>query len=234
MEKAANKLYRYERKFFIPTMDNHGVEDILKQNHAFFREIFETRYINNIYFDSIDKKSFFDNIDGVADRTKYRIRWYGDLFGLIEKPVLEVKIKKGLVGLKEIYPLPSFTVDKNFTCNRMVELIKSAVEVPEGRRELMSFLKPMLLNRYKRKYFSSTFNDFRATIDSEMEYYSIKESFNNFIDKVVDDRSTILELKYGPDKDVSAEQITKQFPFRLTKSSKYTTGIDALTKSNLL
>lgn len=234
MEKAVNKNFRYERKFFIPTMDSYGVENILKQNHAFFREIFETRFINNIYFDSLTKKSFFDNVDGVADRTKYRIRWYGELFGFIENPILEVKIKKGLLGTKELYSLPSFTLDKNFNNNTMSELLESATELPEHRRELMSFLNPMLLNRYKRKYFSSTFDDFRATIDSEMEYYSISEGFNNFMDKTFDDTSTILELKYDPDKDVVAERITKEFPFRLTKSSKYTTGISALTKSNLL
>ena len=35
-------------------------------------------------------KNCFNNVDGLKNRVKVRIRWYGDLFGVIEKPVLEL------------------------------------------------------------------------------------------------------------------------------------------------
>lgn len=234
MVKVASRLLRYERKFFIPSMSVQEVEHILKKNSAFFTEIFEPRFINNIYFDSIDKKSFFDNVDGVLNRIKFRIRWYGDLFGKIEKPVLEVKGKEGLLGYKEIYSLKSFTFDKDFNIDRVSALLKDSPDLPPYVAERMATLVPMLVNRYKRKYFSSAFGDFRATIDKGMEYYAVNETFNNFFDKVTDDNNSILELKYSPEDDDKANNITKHFPFRVTKSSKYTTGIDALTNSNML
>ena len=42
---------------------------------------------------------------------------------------------------------------------------------------------------------------------------------------------SILELKYGHAKDDEASEITKHFPFRLTKSSKYVLGISKLCSS---
>ena len=86
----------------------------------------------------------------------------------------------------------------------------------------------MLLNRYKRKYVQSSDGDYRITLDTDMVYYNINSYNNLFLHKAVDYSNTIVELKYNYDKDESAEHIVKYFPFRLTKSSKYVTGIDAI------
>ena len=59
----------------------------------------------NFYFDSVNFNNYYDNLDGNIFRTKIRIRWYGDLFGYIENPVLELKIKNGLLGNKISYNL---------------------------------------------------------------------------------------------------------------------------------
>ena len=50
----------------------------------------------------------------VSGRTKHRIRWYGKPQNKVKNPKLELKIKKGLVGSKLSYDLPSFQLDKNF------------------------------------------------------------------------------------------------------------------------
>ena len=52
--------YRYERKFIIPSLSEQMVEILVKLNPAMFSEIFHRRYVNNIYFDSIDLVNFFD------------------------------------------------------------------------------------------------------------------------------------------------------------------------------
>ena len=41
-------------------------------------------------------------------RIKSRIRWYCEIFCVIEKPVLELKIKNSLLGRKESYPVNTF------------------------------------------------------------------------------------------------------------------------------
>ena len=98
-----DKIYRYERKYFITEITYGDIDSIVKLHPAMFSEIFHKRSVNNIYFDSPDLNNYFDNIDGNMYRVKSRIRWYGRTFGVIEKPVLELKIKNGLLGRKECY-----------------------------------------------------------------------------------------------------------------------------------
>ena len=86
--------YRFERKFFITGTIGQSIESIVKLNTAMFSEIFSERLVNNIYFDSENLKNYYANIYGDMERKKIRIRWYGSLFDYVDKPVLELKIKK--------------------------------------------------------------------------------------------------------------------------------------------
>ncbi len=45
---------------------------------------------------------------------------------------------------------------------------------------------------------------------------------------MIDINNIILELKYNQDMDNGANYIVNCFPFRLTKSSKYVSGIESL------
>ena len=87
IETENTEKYRYERKFFISKLTKYEVESLIKLHPAMFSEIYFPRFVNNLYFDSFNMKSYFDSVDGSPNRRKIRIRWYGDLFGDIEKPV---------------------------------------------------------------------------------------------------------------------------------------------------
>ena len=91
--------WRYERKFFISHADHYKVEHAVKMHPAVFTELFHQRDVNNIYFDTFTLTNFFKSVDGQSHRIKVRIRWYGELYGEIKKPVLELKIKNGLLGV---------------------------------------------------------------------------------------------------------------------------------------
>ena len=71
---------RFERKFVFKQTSAKNIEILIKLNKVGFYEIFYERYINNIYFDTINFDNYYDNIDGVSDRVKYRVRWYNDFF----------------------------------------------------------------------------------------------------------------------------------------------------------
>ena len=217
--------FRYERKFFVSEMTIHQVDTMVKLHPAMFSEIYYPRYVNNLYLDSFTMKNYFDNVDGIRDRLKVRIRWYGDIFGLIEKPVLELKIKKGLVGRKESYPLPPFSVCKCFQRDTITQLFERS-GIPQALKLDLTALEGALLNRYRRKYFLSANRKYRVTIDSEMEFYRLRATNNTFLNKSVDLRNIVVELKYDPEDDRGVEQITNHFPVRLTRSSKYVNGLD--------
>src|SRR3712207_351051 len=105
---------RYERKFFITGRSAKEIEQQLHFHPACFKEIYNERWINNIYLDTLGFNNYYDNLEGERERWKTRIRWYGGLFGEISKPVLEFKIKRGLLGNKKSYPLRSFTLNTAF------------------------------------------------------------------------------------------------------------------------
>ena len=104
------KRYRYERKAFITGLSLHEVKAIVQSHDAFFREIHRERRINNVYFETLDFQSFAQSVDGAEDRTKIRLRWYGDMLGRITDPFLEFKIKASALGRKERFAVPSFDV----------------------------------------------------------------------------------------------------------------------------
>jgi len=217
--------YRYERKFFISDITKHNVESVVKLHPAMFSAIFHQRFVNSIYFDAINFGNYFDNVNGSSHRMKIRIRWYGELFGHINKPVLELKIKNESLNRKQVYSLYPFDFNNNFTAEEILNIINKS-DVPEIIK--INSLKPVLLTRYRRKYFKSADGNYRITIDTDLVFYHIYFQKNLFINKLTDDINVILELKYNQNVDNKANYITNFFPFRLSKSSKYVTGIDKL------
>jgi len=220
--------YRYERKFTVPNeFSLKTIEQCVKRNNALFREAFHLRQVNNIYFDTTAYNDYFDNVLGVSDRKKIRIRWYGETFGSIQKPILEIKIKKGLVGDKWSFKLKPFILDNNFNNDILLDVFKDS-NLPLPILESLKMVTPTLLNSYLRKYFISATNKFRITIDFELLYYKIEKRFNNFNFKPASDENKIVELKYGLMDDNEASSIVTQFPFRLNKNSKYVNGINTI------
>lgn len=223
------KGFRYERKFLVPELDAHQMEHHIKHNPKVFSEVFFKRRINNIYFDSFNLKNYFDNLSGHAQRLKVRIRWYGKTFGLIKNPILEIKIKNNYLGKKLRFKLKEFVLDKNFSWEFLREKILRRSGLPKYIVEMLRLSKLVLLNSYKRKYFSSLNKKYRVTLDTNLVFYKMHDKNNSFQDKIHENTMTILELKYSPDFDDNISEITQHFPFRLTSGSKYIYGIDILT-----
>lgn len=224
----AQNNFRYERKFTVPTSFTFKtIEQYIKRNSFLFREVFYKRKVNNIYFDTEGYNDYFDNVLGVSERKKIRIRWYGDTFGEIKKPVLEIKIKKGIVGDKWSYKLESFDLDNKFT-NQYIQGIFRKSNLPEPILESVKMVVPTLLNSYSRKYYLSADNKYRTTLDFNLLYHRIDKRFNNFNLAPKYDENKIIELKYGLDDDQKANAISTQFPFRLNKNSKYVNGVNTI------
>jgi len=217
---------RYERKFLVTDMHYHQIMQQVKLHPSAFSEIFYPRYINNIYLDSNELDFYQDNVTGKGSRKKARIRWYGERTGYIEKPILEFKVREGMLGDKISYPLLPFAVDEHF-CTENLKEVFSKSNLPFWAQEILTHLKPTLLNRYKRQYFSSFDKNFRLTLDEELSYYAIGSHNNYFMEAYFSD-DIIVELKYNREFDDEAPTVTNHIPFRLTKSSKYVNGIDYL------
>ena len=121
---------RYERKYFIDSLFYHEVINIIKINPAMFRYVYKQRFINNVYYDTPNYTNYIDYVDGIVIRSKYRIRWYGDLLSSIVNPVFEIKNKFGNIGDKEGYALQDFQLEENMASDQLQNIIKNS-KLPE-------------------------------------------------------------------------------------------------------
>lgn len=160
-------------------------------------------------------------------RSKYRIWWYGELFREDENPVLELKMKKGFVGGKHSFLLKTFRIQKGIGVADFKNVIKDS-KIDTWIEAAIETQGPIILNRYRRKYFQSADKQFSITIDDQQSFYKIKPHENSFLEKLDDFSNVIIELKYDKELGVKADKITGDLPFMITKSSKYARAIELL------
>ncbi len=218
--------FRYERKFTTKLPYVEAIR-VIKRNKAQFREIYQERYINNIYFDDIQLSNYFANDDGIMNRLKTRIRWYGDLSGAIEKPVLEIKVKRGWAGEKPSFPMAPFTLGPHFS-PRDAHAAFLQSDFPAWIRQRVAVETPTMINRYARRYFLSSDGHCRLTIDRDLRFYRCPHP-GAFVPRFYEPRSTlIIEMKYSCRGDLGVDVFTNDFRFRMNKFSKYANGIHTL------
>jgi len=219
--------FRFERKYYVTEVPLAEIEAWVRRNPALFRDAYPPRTINNIYLDTPNRRSLFENLDGLADRIKARIRWYGPMLGEVKRPVLEFKIKRGMVGAKDAFELKPFAVALGMSAEPVFRALATS-NLPEKVLHELAGFEPVLLNRYQRKYFISADQQYRITLDSNLEYHRFDQHLNTFRCHLRDRESTVVELKYSGEFDRIDERVASYFPFRVTRMSKFVTGMHAI------
>jgi len=220
---------RHENKFVFPETLIDSVYKKIMMSKYFFSEIFTERRVNNIYLDTMTYKNLKDNLKGLQNRIKHRIRWYGDDF-VIGEPILEYKIKHGELGYKEYYALPGFQFNKTFDYDKYLETIKNSEQARTPNYEIilndLSVEIPSLFNSYLRRYFLSIDGNFRITLDKNIIYKSIDRKFFNAFS--FSENKIVVELKYNNENILKACQIIQDLGFRISRNSKYVIGMKAI------
>lgn len=216
---------RYEKKFIAEGFTLAEAAARVRRHPAAFREAFPPRIVNNIYLDSPTRRDYHAHINGASNRTKTRVRWYGPQFETVERPVLERKLKRGMVSGKEAYALPRFSV--NGGCLRSgLGAAFDASPLPPILRAALRHVEPALFNRYERYYFQSCDGKFRLTVDWGLQFAGVVCNRQQAIDLSPPARTVILELKFEPEFAEGADAITNALPFRVARFSKYVAGIE--------
>ena len=214
---------RHEIKFVIPWEYHKTIYHKIKTNHGHFNKIYKPRFVNNIYFDNLDLRNYFENINGNSKRKKIRIRWYDNFFGKIISPVIEIKEKRGMVVNKTSIPIQSFFIKPNMSVRNISKsLDKNFV--------FIRFLRATIINRYKREYFLSNDKKFRLTIDTNQCFTNPRNiSFQQKLFNT-EPEPMIVELKYNLQWEKEARYITNLLGLRINKNSKYVNSINAQYK----
>ena len=89
-----NTIERYEKKFLIRKECLYSFMSLIKKNNFFLNEKYPKRNVKNLYLDTYSYNSYFQNLDGLSEREKFRIRWYDKNFNEIINSNFECKIKR--------------------------------------------------------------------------------------------------------------------------------------------
>ncbi len=240
---------RYERKYLVPTHCPEYLQTLVRLHPDFFSEIYQPRVINNIYFDNFKLQNYFDNLNGLGQRLKLRLRWYTPDYTFLDEehtfnlkeissPHFEVKQRSGDLISKYLYSslaahralktnLPK-TISQLFDF-QPADSVSNDVQFKSGKTENITLLKadqyqPVLLNAYTRKYFLSADKKLRITIDTDIRFHEIHSCKINW-QRYWQLPATVLEIKADARHDKEIAEAANYFPLPLTKSSKYVLGV---------
>ncbi len=204
--------FRYEIKYEINPEDAHSIFHILQQHPLGFYKAFPDRWVNNIYFDTPGFTTCEENLIGISNRKKFRLRWYGAQDEIVS-PVLEIKIKSNMVGRKASHRLPADVPLPDF-----IDELKQSNIMP-------SALHPVIFNRYLRSYFINMEGNFRITVDRAIQHRACMQLKPDTKSASVDYPLIILELKFAKSDYPQQKSVSRFIPYRQTKHSKYVSAV---------
>ena len=196
---------RKEIKFTFNNKSNFYINKYIKKKNN-LKKLYPNREINSIYYDNDELSNADDNLIGLSDRRKYRVRWYPENLNFN----FELKMKKNDLTIKKT--LFQGTLNKKFKINdnKILHFLK--------RKNL----KQICLVRYIRSYYY--YNNLRITFDKNLEYTSF--IYNSRI-KRVKTNEQVIEIKYRNLNEVDYKFL-KNFFMTRTRNSKYLNALNNL------
>lgn len=193
--------YRNEIKFII----SKTMAEVLKQRLSLIMSVDTNSYnsdnsylIRSLYFDNENSDAYYEKMDGVEYRKKYRIRIYNFDDKFIR---LECKYKHNNMTSKD-----QILIDKEL-CSKIVDGNIDDIDLTKDnllRQFVLDYrlnrLEPSIIVDYNRVAFTYHVSEVRITFDSQIK--SGMYNYNLF-DKnattysVVDDNQMVLEVKFN-------------------------------------
>jgi hypothetical protein len=216
---------RYELKLVCDPHRLVQARPWIRLHPAGFIVAYPPRRVNSLYLDTPHLSSFDENLAGVSERQKLRLRWYGEDVREIE-PVLELKQKRDLLGCKRQVRLPC-KLDLTSSWRKILGAVRACVE-PEWRMVLQMTDQPILLNHYQREYYATPDGALRVTLDYACAAYDQRLSLrpNLRVPLPIADR-VVIEIKAAPEHAERLQEAVAQFPVLRTRNSKYVGSLQA-------
>jgi len=208
---------RFEKKYIIELHQLSKLRSAIMLDKS-FRINHAPQMVNNLYYDNNIYKALDENLLGLSDRIKYRIRWYGMNKKIRAK--FEKKCRKDIGNFKE--GNNKILLDENpwnikvSDLPMLSEINKlSALDIKN-----VNHFSPAVLNRYNREYYINKTGD-RLTIDRDIIYRNCRNGITK------NDTKIVVELKYNSDK--INDGLIDFFNLTISKNSKYVNGLLSTT-----
>lgn len=215
---------RHERKYYIGKVDMKLLGGRLGQfmradSHADENGEY---FIRSLYFDDIFNSAYYDKVDGVMGRDKYRIRIYNMSDDVI---YLERKRKVGDLIQKSSCRITRKLADKLIEGNPAPLLKSDNPLLLDMYREMRTkLLRPKVLVDYTREVFVFPVENVRITFDKNISTCpgSIDLFNPNLLEVgVIDDGREVLEVKYDRYLPDFISDMLAATPSELSAISKY-------------
>ena len=193
-------LYRYEFKYIL----NKKISDQIEKEALNFmiydghvkKELNNKYFVRSLYFENNFSSNFYEKVDGMKIRRKYRLRTYSNFFDPKVPIFFEVKGRisertyKKRINIKNKYLNLFLSKSQNFNLLNLYpnnEMIRNFI-FDSFRKNL----KPLILVDYKRRPYVNKFGlYFRLTFDTNLLSSKTNNLFSN------DKNSSWLECKAG-------------------------------------
>lgn len=215
--------YRYELKFLL----NSSYAEILKYRLSLFMEVDENSiddkyFIRSLYFDDIYDTAYYEKIDGLEEREKYRIRYYNFDKSYI---VLEMKGKKNFLTYKRQVKITekdyNNIIDKDY--DKINTKDKPVLEEFINKAKRKNLI-PSIIVDYKRLAYTYPVEDVRITFDEDVS--SGKFNYDLFSEevepyRVIGPNEVILEVKYNNSFPKILNKVLQSVPMTRIAISKF-------------
>ncbi len=196
----ANIPLRHELKFFISEIQYQVLSRQL--DHVLWRDPNgddnNEYHIRSLYFDTIFNDAYFDKLDGVQNRNKYRIR----IYNLSDKQIkLECKTKVGSLISKRSLSIPRDLADQLIAGDTTdLEKTSSGLLSDVYREMTCGLLRPVVIVDYMREAYLHPAEEVRITFDKQLRTgMNSIDLFNPYVPTIspFDNGEIILEVKFN-------------------------------------
>ena len=219
--------FRYELKFILDENKAHNCFEWINSIGA--TEKYSCRTNNSIYFDDLENSSVRENLMGISQRKKIRMRWYGNDAKSLSDLKLEIKERKGRLNSKTNIPLPALSklIHQTTISELNEKLMKCLRELNSNDTVLNQYLIPELLIRYQRLYFE-TRDSIRITFDKNIKFFNVisNQRLNELTP--VDYRMGVMEVKILPENKDKVANFLRRTYLTPKRHSKYLVGLSVL------
>lgn len=221
LSKKSSHSYRHELKFIVDKKTIFLLEQRLKDILTYDQFCQPRSYrVTSLYFDDYRLSAFYDKINGLADRTKYRLRTYN-----LNPHALnfEAKIKKNDLVRKESFPCTPSQYQQ-ILCGQFSfapQLLGQYLPLVQK----LKFLQPKIVVDYDRTAFVYPAGNVRLTLDQSLQASTSSWDFlhdqQQLYQRVFPHDETIFEIKFDQYLPQLIRQLLAEFPLFPLASSKY-------------
>lgn len=219
---TASMEVRRELKFVLPRAARPAFESWLRRSPALFSATFPQRAVHSVYAETSQWTNYSANLDGLSERAKLRLRWYGT-DNVPDVIRLESKLKRAASTIKSPFELPGINLADLTWSQLNQHLIEHC---PSTWSNALSMLRsPVSGNRYLRRYYLARDQSIRLTVDTDLV---VRDLINSTLVLGGTERHVsfdIVEIKLQKSDIQKTTAIFADFPARTSRISKYVLGI---------